>query len=414
MTGYSNRTIKLTTTTISLLLMVGLAGCSLIPTATEQSGPTNESGAAAEKTTQPNKLETALPAADWNESSLLYSPQQVERMKIPVKAKGIYLTGWSAGNSNFQKLLNLVNDTELNAMVIDMKEDEGRITYQSEVPMVNETGADGTTFIQDVDKLIHTVHQNNVYSIARIVCFKDPFLAGKKTEWAMQKKTGGIWRDKQGVMWIDPYRKDVWDYNIAIAKEAAKKGFKEIQFDYVRFPTSGKQVDREVAFYNQNGKPKQQVIADFLAYAKKELEPYNVYVSADIFGLVPSVTDDMAIGQKWELVTPIVDYISPMMYPSHYANGTYGLPVPDAKPYETIREGLLDAQEKDAKLRANNQPTAIIRPWYQDFTATWVRGHIPYGPREVLAQIRAGQELGVDQYLIWDAGNSYSEGAWRK
>ncbi|MBO8164818.1 MAG: putative glycoside hydrolase [Brevibacillus sp.] len=345
---------------------------------------------------------------------MLSSPTQVERMKIPVKAKGIYLTGWSAGNSNFQKLLRLVNETELNAMVIDMKEDEGRITYRSTVPLVKETGADGTTFIQDVDKLVHTLNENHVYSIARIVCFKDPFLAGKKTEWAMQRKTGGIWRDKQGVMWIDPYRKEVWDYNIEIAKEAAQKGFKEIQFDYVRFPSSGKQVDLEVAFYNQNGKPKQQVIADFLAYAKKELEPYNVYVSADIFGLVPSVTDDMGIGQKWELITPIVDYISPMMYPSHYANGTYGLSVPDAYPYQTIRHGLLDAQKKDEVLRANNQPTAIIRPWYQDFTATWVRGHIPYGPPEVLAQIRAGVELGIDQYLIWDAGNTYSEGAWRK
>ncbi|WP_255298610.1 putative glycoside hydrolase [Brevibacillus dissolubilis] len=356
----------------------------------------------------------AVPLQAWTDDQLMYSHQQLSKEKIPVKAKGIYLTGWSAGNSNFRKLLNLVNSTELNAMVIDMKEDEGRITYKTSVPLAKRIQADGVTFVADMDQLVQTLNENNVYTIARIVCFKDPYLAGKKPEWAMQRKTGGVWRDRKGVMWIDPYRKEVWDYNIAMAKEAAKKGFKEIQFDYVRFPEGGKRVDAEVAFYQQNGKPKQQVIADFLAYARKELEPYNVYVSADIFGLVSSVTDDMGIGQKWELVTPEIDYVSPMMYPSHYANGTYGLAVPDAKPYETILNGLKDAQKKDQLVLAAGRQPAVIRPWYQDFTATWVRGHINYGPREVLEQIRAGKELGVEEYLIWDAGNSYSEGAWRR
>ena len=353
-------------------------------------------------------------AVEWAEDLLLSSPQALDRAKIPVKAKGIYLTGWSAGNSNFQKLLNLVNETELNAMVIDMKEDEGRVTYQSGIPFVKEVKSDGTRFIRDIDQMMQTLKENHVYTIARIVCFKDPFLAGKKLDWAMQRKTGGVWSDKKGVVWIDPYRKEVWDYNIALAKEAAMKGFDEIQFDYVRFPDNGKKVDQEVAFYQQNGRAKQQVISDFLAYARKELAPYNVYISADIFGLVTSVTDDMGIGQKWELVSPHVDYVSPMMYPSHYANGTYGLAIPDAHPYETIYHGLQDAQKKDQGLKAKQQQPATIRPWYQDFTARWVKGHIPYGPREVQAQIKAGRDLGVDEYLIWDAGNSYSEGAWRK
>ncbi|WP_235828035.1 putative glycoside hydrolase [Brevibacillus migulae] len=353
-------------------------------------------------------------AVEWMEDELLSSPQELDHAKIPVKAKGIYLTGWSAGNSNFQKLLNLVNHTELNAMVIDMKEDEGRVTYQSGIPLVKEVNSDHTRFIPDIDQMMQTLQENHVYTIARIVCFKDPFLAGKKTGWAMQRKTGGVWSDKKGVVWIDPYRKEVWDYNIALAKEAAMKGFDEIQFDYVRFPDNGKKVDQEVAFYQQNGRAKQQVIADFLAYARKELAPYNVYISADIFGLVTSVSDDMGIGQKWELVSPRVDYVSPMMYPSHYANGTYGLAIPDARPYETIYHGLQDAQEKDQTIKAKQQQPAIIRPWYQDFTARWVKGHIPYGPREVQAQIKAGRDLGVEEYLIWDAGNTYSEGAWRK
>lgn len=351
---------------------------------------------------------------DWQESALLSSPEEIYNRKIPVKAKGIYVSGWSAGGSRFQKLLDLVTFTELNAMVIDVKEDEGRVTYRSNVPLVQHTRADGVRFIADIDGLLQRLKEQRIYPIARIVCFKDPFLAVKHSQWAMKRKTGGIWSDNKGVRWIDPYRKEVWDYNIAIAIEAAKKGFREIQFDYVRFPTDGKNVDREVAFYNQNGKTKQQVISEFLAYAREQLKPYDVYVSADVFGLVTSVEDDMGIGQKWELITPHVDYISPMMYPSHYANGTYGLRVPDAHPYETIRQGLKDALAKNAEVRSRQQPTAIIRPWYQDFTAAWVRGHIPYGPREVLQQIKAGGELGVDQYLIWDAGNSYSEEAWRK
>ncbi len=395
---------------ICLWVLVGIGGCSQSTFSPQQTLHTPKLA----NSNQGNGKQQPLLAQDWQEASLVFSPEQVRQEKIPVKAKGIYVTGWSAGNSRFQKLLNLVNDTELNAMVIDMKEDNGRVTYLSAVPLVKETKADGITFIQDIDKLVQTLRENHIYPIARIVCFKDPYLAVKKPEWAMQQKNGGVWRDNKGIMWIDPYRKEVWDYNIALAKEAAKKGFKEIQFDYVRFPSSGKKVDQEVAFYQQNGKPKQQVIADFLAYANKELAPYHVYISADVFGLVPSVQDDMGIGQKWELVSPNVDYISPMMYPSHYANGTYGLAVPDARPYETIANGLRDAQTKNKAIADRHLKPAIIRPWYQDFTAGWVKGHIPYGPREVLAQIKAGNDLGVDQYLIWDAGNSYSEDAWRK
>lgn len=363
---------------------------------------------------QPPSEQTENKMEDWSADTLLSTPASLQKVKIPVKAKGIYITGRTANNNNFLKLLNLVNETELNAMVIDIKEDEGRLTYRSAIPLVKQIKSDENPFIPDLDKVLHTLQEHHVYTIARIVCFKDPFLAKHQPEWAMQKKTGGIWTDKKGTAWIDPYRKEVWDYNLAIAKEAAKKGFREIQFDYVRFPDNGRKVDEEVDFYQQHGKSKQQLIADFLGYARKELAPYNVYVSADVFGLVPSVSDDMGIGQKWELVSPAVDYLSPMMYPSHYANGTYGLSIPDAQPYETIVRSLQDAQRKDALLQQRRLNPATIRPWYQDFTATWVNGHIRYGSREVAAQIHAGNALGVDQYLIWDASNTYSEAAWRK
>ncbi|MFM1655520.1 putative glycoside hydrolase [Brevibacillus sp. B_LB10_24] len=383
---------------LSILLLAGLTGCTAAVPATH-----------GHSSVQP--LDT-LPVDAWREENLLASPEQIQKMKIPVKVKGIYVTGRSAGNGNFQRLLNLVAHSELNAMVIDVKEDAGRITYNSEVPLAKEIGADKTRFIPDIDQLISTLQEHHIYPIARIVCFKDPLLARKRTDWAIQRKEGGLYQDRKGVNWIDPYRTEVWEYNIALAKEAARKGFKEIQFDYVRFPAGGKQIDQEVKYYKQESATKQQVIANFLRYARKELAPYQVSISADVFGLVPSVSNDMGIGQKWELISPEVDAICPMMYPSHYANGTYGLSLPDAKPYETIYRGLADGQQKNQAISANGLKPAVIRPWYQDFTATWVKGHIPYGAREVQAQIKAGKDRGVDQYLIWDAKNTYSKAAW--
>jgi hypothetical protein len=385
---------------LSILLLSGLTGCAVAVSATHGNSPD-----------QP--LDT-IPANAWSEENLLASPEQIGRMKIPVKVKGIYVTGRSAGNGNFQRLLNLVDHSELNAMVIDVKEDAGRITYNSEVPLAKKIGADKTRFIPDIDQLISTLHEHHIYPIARIVCFKDPLLAKERADWAIQRKEGGLYQDRKGVNWIDPYRTEVWEYNIALAKEAARKGFKEIQFDYVRFPAGGKQIDREVKYYQQDSATKQQVIANFLRYARKELAPYQVSISADVFGLVPSVSDDMGIGQKWELISPEVDTICPMMYPSHYASGTYGLSLPDAKPYETILHGLADAQQKNQVLTADGRKPAVIRPWYQDFTATWVKGHIPYGASQVQAQIKAGRDRGVDQYLIWDAKNTYSIAAWEQ
>lgn len=345
-------------------------------------------------------------------SSTLYSINNLDNSKIPRQVKGLYITGHTTSTEKYGNLIDLLNTTELNSLVIDVKEDSGYLTYKSNVPQVKEVASDRKTFIKDIDALLHEADENNIYTIARIVTFKDPFYAGARTDIAMQTKTGGVWRDKKGVAWVDPYNKEVWEYNVAIAKEAAEKGFKEIQFDYVRFPENGKKVDQEVAFINPENKSKAEIIADFLTYAREELKDYPVYVSADVFGLTTTVVDDMGIGQQWELITSTVDYISPMMYPSHYGNGSYGLSIPDAYPYETIKYGLEDAIEKNNKVQSNGESIAIIRPWYQDFTATWVKGYIRYGPEEVLEQIKAGNELGIDEYLIWNAGNNYSINAW--
>ncbi|MED2971356.1 putative glycoside hydrolase [Fictibacillus sp. B-59209] len=380
-----------------LLLVGGLAGCG---TAEKTSGSTTNETKAKD---QPVKKEEAA-----------------KERKVPVKkpkdvkVKGVYMSGASSGNNEkFNELVKLVDDTELNALVVDVKEDDGKITYDSKVPAVNQYGSDQHPKISNISQRMKVLKNKDIYTIARIVTFKDPYMAKKKPEYAMKKKSGGLYYN-DGIPWVDPYNEEYWSYVTSIAKEAAKQGFDEIQFDYVRFPDNGAQVDREVKFDNPDKKSKEQNIHDFLLYAKKDLKPYGVKVSADVFGVSTSQKDDSGIGQQWESVTPTVDVISPMTYPSHYGPGVYGISVPDAKPYELIKKALQYAVDRDKVLEKQKKPAAEIRPWYQDFTATWVDGHIEYGPQQVKDQIRAGQELGVDEYLLWNPKNKYTEEAFKK
>ena len=324
----------------------------------------------------------------------------------PVKAKGIYVTGHTAANSKrFAELIALLDATELNAMVIDVKNDHGYMTYPSEIEIVKEVNANKGAVIKDIDAVMTELEKHDIYPIARIVVFRDPHLPEVKPEWAIQKLGGGgPWRDTKNFAWVNPYDKRVWDYNIAIAKEAALKGFREIQFDYVRFPENAKRVDREAEFPGANGRFKDEAIEAFLAYARQQLAEYNVHISADVFGVIATSRGDAeGIGQNWEKISPQVDYICPMIYPSHYGPGYFGYAVPDAHPGGTVSRALMDGIKRNAAL----EKPAIIRPWLQSFTASWVKGHIKYGAAEVRAQIEAALKLGIDEFLIWNPGNSY-------
>lgn len=339
-----------------------------------------------------------------------YVPLPVEvRDNPPVRARGIYLTGHSVGlTSRYRDLLSMVEETELNSLVIDVKDDHGLMSYPSQVQIVNEVGADRRVPVQDMKAVLDELYEKDIFPIARVVVFKDPFLAEQRPNWAIQRQDGGgIWREK-GVAWVDPYEKQVWDYTIAIAREAALLGFREIQFDYVRFPENAARLDREAYYPAQDEREKDELIRDFIIYAAQELEPYNVYISADVFGVIAtSWGDSDRIGQTWEMISPYIDYICPMVYPSHYGPGYFGFPVPDARPGDTINRSLSDCLKRNAPL----ENPAIIRPWLQNFTASWVRGNITYGPREIRAQIEAAYELGIDEYLLWNARNRYQPAA---
>ncbi|MHB0885869.1 MAG: putative glycoside hydrolase [Bacillota bacterium] len=308
-----------------------------------------------------------------------------------MKVRGLYLTGYSAGSrQRVEDLLGFAKRSGLNAMVIDAKDDDGRISFRTDIPLAAEIGSNSNK-IADPAALMKELADNGIYTIARIVVFCDPLLAKQRPDLAI---LNGKWHDSRGLGWSDPLKEDVWKYNVDIAKAAAKAGFKEIQFDYVRFP------ERKLAssVLGLSQEKRVEAVTGFLDYAVKELQPYNVFVSADVFGLTTTVEDDMMIGQDYAEIARAVDYISPMVYPSHYSAGNYGLKDPDLAPYETVLASIQKGEAKTPDLSADH-----VRPWIQDFS---LRHH--YGKNEVEAQLRALSQVGVQQFMLWDPNNRYT------
>ncbi|MDP2873115.1 MAG: putative glycoside hydrolase [Bacillota bacterium] len=312
--------------------------------------------------------------------------------------RAIYLTGSSAGNQAFmERVFKLAETSQINAVVIDVKDNSGRTTYPSQIPAVLAANASGGP-IRDLAALFVECEKRGIYTIGRLVVFADPALGAARPELAIHSLAGGLWRDQTRHGWTNPYSREVWEYNLAIAAEVAALGCREIQFDYVRFPSDGRM---DLVYYPvRTDEKRPEVIEGFLRRAREALAPYGVFTAADVFGLVTSFTVDMNIGQLLENVARQVDFVCPMMYPSHYAPGNYGIPDPDAEPYLTIRTGLLHALA-----RLDGYET-IIRPWLQDFS--WRH---KYGVNEVKAQIRAAGELGVGGFMLWNPRNVYTEAA---
>jgi len=327
-----------------------------------------------------------------------------------VKVKGVYLTGYSAATTKVDKLIKLAKETNINTFVIDVKDDNGNLLFYSEAASKLSPVANKVVYVEDIEKLISKLKENNIYLIARIVTFKSPRYAKEHKDRAITYKNSERLYVNNGMIWSSPYDRNLWKYNVEIAKDAAKLGFNEIQFDYVRFPASGGgKLDKNLDYKNNLNENKPEVIQKFLKYAYNELSPYHVYISADVFGWATSTTGDVGIGQQWEALTLVLDYISPMIYPSHYGNGNYGLSVPDAFPYETMYRALKDAIDRNK----NIENPAIIRPWIQDFTASWVEGHIRYTAKEVKLQIDAINDSGLEEYIVWNPSNSYHKEAFK-
>lgn len=328
----------------------------------------------------------------------------------PVKVKGIYVSAYVAGSEKMMdNIIEQIDATELNAVVIDYKNDDGRITAPVNSEMFGEIDA-CKAYIPDLEALLQKLKEHDIYTIARIVAFKDPYLAEKKPEWSLKKADGSLYRDKKGLAWVNPYRQEVWDYLVEAGTQAANAGFDEIQFDYIRFATDSTM--REVVFGEDEtkGRSKTDIIAEFTKYAYDKLAPLGVFVSADVFGaIIGSEEDAGAVGQIYGEMAQNLDYICPMIYPSHYGDGNFGLDHPDLHPYETIL-GALKKSEAELSSYPAEECQAIVRPWLQDFTASYLKHHIKYGNEEIRKQIQAVYDAGYEEWILWNASNNYHYG----
>jgi hypothetical protein len=331
-------------------------------------------------------------------------PRVLTRVPTPDTLRGLYVNRWAALGRKLTDLIGVAKRTEINALVIDVKDDRGFVLYRSSVPLAREIGADtadghwmSSTKLRAV---LDTMAAHKIYPIARIVVAKDPLLAEKKLDLAIKRKSDlKPWLDKNGHPWLDPHQRAVWQYAVDLAREAHELGFSEVQFDYVRFPDE-KRLISETVYPLANGRTRAQVIRDQLGFVRSALKPLGMRVTADVFGLTATDTTDMGIGQRWEMFVDQVDVVLPMIYPSHFARGTYKLRNPNAHPYQTINHAL-----KDAIARSDSVPNAAsVIPWYQDFTL----GAPRYGAAEIRAQKKAGYDNGFQSWILWNPKSNYT------
>lgn len=329
--------------------------------------------------------------------------------------KGIFSTGSTAGTKRFDELIDLVNSTELNSMVVDVKEDYGDIVLNldSDNELINEA----TNAHTDAKEVIQKLNDNDIYPIARIVVFKDSVLAEKRPDLSFVKSDGSVWKNNRGEAFVNPYEKEVWEYNIEVAKAAAELGFRDIQFDYVRFPEGFEYRDEELDYgrgdYDEsttNVEQRVDSVNSFVEEARSQLLPYGVDVSVDIFGYAAMVGEAPGIGQSFLGISENVDVLSSMIYPSHWGPGNFGIEKPDLEPYNIINEYMKLENELLSEL-GNDAPRS--RPWIQDFTASYLGSgnYLNYGAHEVTEQIRALHDNGVNEFLLWNSANQFSEDA---
>ncbi len=396
-----NKTITLIVSSIVLLL----AGTFLL----FYNGPVNKIGV-ADLTREISDYEEKNKEQFINEENEEEEPI-VLVSSTPDIVKGIYLTGWSAGSESYMEYLFDLNDTtELNTVIIDVKDYSGYLSYFSEVEDVIRYGARQGR-IRDIRGLIERLHERDIYVIARITIFQDPILAVNRPDLAVKSKAklsygfqgvNALWKDRSGLAWIDPSSRVAWDYNIAIAKEALDYGFDELNFDYIRFPSDGSLGDMEFPLWNRQV-PRREVIRDFYIYLRQELP--DAVLSADLFGLTTVNRDDLGIGQVIEDAYPYFDYVAPMIYPSHYARGFLGYGNPAEYPYQVVRYSV----EAGLRRLKDQGTDSKLRPWIQDFSLG-----ANYTPAMVKAQIDAMVDgMGEDYvgYMLWNSRNRYTQEA---
>ena len=335
-------------------------------------------------------------------------PGPVEVMLRPHTARAAYLTYYGVGDRGIRgRVLDMLARTELNAVVIDVKGDRGWIVYRTEIPEALAAGAQGPGTLRDFDALMADLKARGVYTIARIVVFKDNVLARHRPDWAViDTRTDAPWVDNEKLAWVDPFREEVWDYNLAIAREAVRRGFDEVQFDYVRFPTDGRLSAARYARPNTQ-QTRLPAVTGFLARARRELGAMGAFVAADVFGYTAFNENDTDIGQRIEELAPHLDYLSPMVYPSGYQRGIPGYRNPVEHPYEVVRESVRLIRQRSA------HASVRVRPWLQDFR-DYAFDRRPFGVAEIRAQMRGALDGGATGWMLWNPRNDYTGAALRQ
>ncbi len=324
----------------------------------------------------------------------------------PVRA--IYVNAWAFGTKKFYQLVHLAETTEVNALVIDVKDDTGYLTYRSEVPVAVEIGANTQLRARDARERVALLRAKGIRPIARIVVAKDPLLAANKAAWAIRNGSGGAWTDRKGTRWVDAFNDSVWVYAASLAAEAVRLGFEEIQYDYVRFPDESRGRMAQAVFPARKGiESSREGIHRNLQLLAARTRALKVPFTIDVFGLTTTAEDDMGIGQYWEDLVAAADVVLPMVYPSHYRRGVYGVARPNGSPYMMVKRAIEDGLRRNKALAPKR--TAEIRPYLQAFTL----GPPRYTPFQVREQVRALSELGIQSWVLWNPRSVYERGYFK-
>lgn len=351
---------------------------------------------------RPDYLAEILPAGP---GSLRLPPPPLG--EPPAVVRGIYLNRWVFGGERLHGLIRLADTTEINAFVIDVKDATGELTYVSTVPTAIAIGANRAPNVRNIRERLELLRQHGIHPIARIVVARDPLLARGKPQWAIHDEQGGLWIDGLGEPWVDAFNDSVWIYAAQLAEEAILLGFAEIQLDYVRFPDEPPaRLDRTVYPARRPGESKRAGVRRNVALVRERMQRHGIPITLDVFGLATSGEGDLGIGQAWDDLSPLADVLLPMVYPSHYRRGAYGIAHPNAEPYRVVRRALEDGLARNARLAS----PAKIRPYLQSFSIFGVR----YTAHEVREQIRATEDVGLTDWIMWNASGNYPAAAFRR
>jgi hypothetical protein len=313
--------------------------------------------------------------------------------------RGLYLNRFAAQSARkMRHLLAIADSTEINAFVLDMKDEFG-LNYVSSNPEVRKYAGDTHGVVRNVRALVDTIKAHGLLPIARIVAFKDPVAARLNESWTIKREDGSVWLDKENLAWVSPYHPEVWEYNLDVAEELVSLGFAEIQWDYIRFPEPYQSLPKQVFPGATLSKP--MALAKFLELARERLSVPGVRSTADIFGLVTSVRGPLEVGQEWERLSPVTDVLLPMVYPSHYPRGAFGVARPNAEPYTIVKTAIDAARARDEALGITRKEH--VRPWIQAFSI----GTPEYGAEQIEQQKRAIYDAGYGGWILWHPGSNY-------